>query len=60
MLNCGVLAEEIDPMIKAFMEKDADKNNRIDLSEFKNILKELITKTLNEQRIKDKSKDVTI
>jgi len=60
MLNCGILPEEIDPMIKAFMEKDADKNNRIDLSEFKNILKELITKTLNELKIKDKSNDRTI
>lgn len=46
-MQCGVMPDEIDPMIKSFMEKDVDKNNRIDLEEFKNILKELITKTLN-------------
>lgn len=53
MMQCGVMPEEIDPMIKNFMEKDVDKDNKIDLVEFRNIITELITRTLNEKRLAD-------
>lgn len=60
MMQCGVMPEEIDPMIKNFMEKDVDKDNKIDLIEFRNIITELITRTLNEKRLTNNREGINL